>query len=92
MPVGGIGLNLVEWYIQLSTAPMGGLMYQSVTINWHPIEFGEMPEHGTYLVAWDDGTVESYPFDDRDIQDGEIRSGSTKGLYWADPLPHPHEV
>jgi len=65
-------------------------MKQLVGIDWYPIAFGEMPsEEGTYLVAWDDGSVESYPMDDRDINDGEIRSGNAKGLYWAEPIPHP---
>lgn len=65
-------------------------MRQIVGIEWYKIEFGEMPdEEGTYLVAWDDGTVESYPMDERDINDGEVRSGSVKGLYWAKSIPHP---
>jgi len=65
-------------------------MYQTVHIKWHPIDFGTMPEEeGTYLVAWSDGTVESYPMDSRDITDGEIRSGSIVGVYWAEGIPHP---
>lgn len=65
-------------------------MDQTVTIRWRPITFGEMPrEAGTYLVAFSDGTVESYPMDDSDIGDGEIRAGAEKGLYWAHSIPHP---
>lgn len=67
-------------------------MRQSISVEWYPIEFGEMPsEQGTYLVAWDDGTVESYPMDERDINDGEVRAGSVKGLYWAESIPHPDQ-
>lgn len=65
-------------------------MKQIITINWNPIAFGEMPgDEGTYLVAWDDGTVESYPMDRCDIQNGEVRSGSIKGIYWAESIRHP---
>lgn len=65
-------------------------MYQTVHIKWHPITFGTMPEEeGTYLVAWSDGTVESYPMDHRDITDGEIKSGGIVGVYWAEGIPHP---
>jgi hypothetical protein len=65
-------------------------MYQTVHIKWHPITFGTMPEEeGTYLVAWSDGTVESYPMDHRDITDGEIKSGGVVGVYWAEGIPHP---
>ena len=65
-------------------------MNQIVTIAWKRIEFGEMPcQEGTYLVAWDDGTVESYPMDSTDIQDGEVRSGSVRGVYWAESIPYP---
>lgn len=67
-------------------------MKQLISVEWYPIQFGEMPgEEGTYLVAWDDGSVESYPMDHQDIQDGEIRSGNIKGVYWARPIPHPDE-
>ena len=65
-------------------------MEQTVTIKWNPVAFGEMPrEAGTYLVAFSDGTVESYPMDDTDIGDGEIRVGAEKGQYWAYSIPHP---
>lgn len=65
-------------------------MDQTVTIRWKPVAFGEMPrEAGTYLVAFSDGTVESYPMDDVDIGDGEIRAGTEKGVYWAHSIPHP---
>lgn len=65
-------------------------MDQTVTITWTPVAFGQMPrEAGTYLVAFTDGTVESYPMDDKDIGDGEIRAGAEKGLYWAHSIPHP---
>lgn len=65
-------------------------MEQLVKIKWYSISVGETPsEQGTYLVAWDDGTVESYPFDSRDIQDGQVKSGRSRGVYWAEPIPHP---
>ena len=41
------------------------------------------------MVAFSDGTVESYPMDDTDIGDGEIRAGAETGLYWAHSIPHP---
>lgn len=67
-------------------------MKQAITIDWNPIAFGEMPEEeGTYLVAWSDGTVESYPMDSRDINDGEVRSGQAKGVYWAHNIEHPDQ-
>lgn len=65
-------------------------MRQQVTIQWYPIEFGEMPDdEGTFLVAWSDGTVESYPMDSHDIATGEIKSGTAKGIYWAESIQHP---
>ena len=67
-------------------------MNQTVSIKWYNIGLGDMPEEGgTYLVAWDDGTVESYPFDLRDIQSGTVTSGRVRGLYWARSIPHPTE-
>ena len=67
-------------------------MRQTVIIQWYPIAYGEMPsEEGTYLVAWDDGSVESYPMDSKDINDGSIKSGNIHGIYWADNINHPDE-
>lgn len=63
---------------------------QIITIDWYPIAFGEMPDaEGTYLVAFSDGTVESYPMDHRDIKDGEVRCGQCVGEFWAQSPPHP---
>ena len=68
-------------------------MRQIVGFEWYPIVFGEMPsEPGTYLVAFRDGTVESYPMDERDINNGEIRCGNTIGDYWAHSPPHPDNM
>jgi len=65
-------------------------MQQLVSIQWYPVAYGEMPDvEGTYLVAFSDGSVESYPMDSKDIQDGEIHCGSAVGEWWADGLPHP---
>jgi len=65
-------------------------MQQLVSIQWYPVAYGEMPDvEGTYLVAFSDGTVESYPMDHKDIQDGEIHCGSAVGEWWAEGLPHP---
>lgn len=65
-------------------------MKQTISIEWHPIQFGDMPDNeGTYLVAWSDGTVESYPFSPSELQDGEVKSGRTRGVYWAEPISHP---
>ena len=63
---------------------------QEVHIKWHPIEPGEMPsEAGTVLVAFSDGSVESYPISDEDISLGVIRCGHEVGQYWAYSIPHP---
>jgi hypothetical protein len=65
-------------------------MRQAVNIHWNLIEAGGMPsEAGTYLVAFDDETVESYPMDDDDIVSGQIRAGRVRGVYWAESIPHP---
>jgi len=65
-------------------------MLQTVTIEWHPVQRGTMPrEEGSYLVAFDDGAVETYPMSFNDITAGEIRDGYTHGLYWADCIPSP---
>jgi hypothetical protein len=65
-------------------------MQQLVSIQWYPVQFGEMPDaEGTYMVAFSDGSVESYPMDIRDIQDGAIHCGSIEGEWWAASVPHP---
>lgn len=65
-------------------------MQQIVTIQWYQIDIGNMPDdEGTYLVAFSDGTVESFPMDEHDLSDGQIRAGKEIGLYWAYPIPHP---
>ena len=59
-------------------------MLQAVQIEWHPIRKGLMPrQEGTYLIAFDDMTVETYPLTDADILDGEVRAGRSIGLYWG---------
>lgn len=65
-------------------------MLQTVTIDWQPVVQGSMPRHeGTYLVAFDDGAVETYPMSDQDIKRGIITDGSSHGLLWAQGLPSP---
>jgi len=67
-------------------------MLQVVTIEWRVIERGNMPgEEKTVLVAFDDMSVESWPLTADDIMDGEVRAGRSKGLYWAESIPHPDE-
>lgn len=66
-------------------------MRQIAVIDWKAISTGEMPnEEGTYLVAFDDGTVESFPMDTDDLVSGQIRAGAARGEYWANPIPHPN--
>lgn len=65
-------------------------MLQTVTIDWRPVLMGSMPRNeGTYLVAFDDGAVETYPMSDQDIQRGEVRDGRAHGILWADSIPSP---
>ena len=65
-------------------------MLQTVTIAWHPVEVGGMPKNeGDYLVAFDDGAVETYPMSHQDIKRGEEKDGQTHGLYWAEGIPSP---
>jgi hypothetical protein len=66
-------------------------MRQIAVLEWKAITPGEMPEdEGTYLVAFSDGTVESFPMDTDDLLTGQIRAGAAKGEYWANPIPHPN--
>ena len=66
-------------------------MRQIAVLEWKAIMPGEMPEdEGTYLVAFSDGTVESFPMDTDDLLTGQIRAGAAKGEYWANPIPHPN--
>ena len=66
-------------------------MRQIAVIEWKNIEPGAMPKDaGTFLVAFDDGTVESYPMDSQDLKAGQIRAGAACGTYWANPIPHPN--
>lgn len=63
-------------------------MLQQVTIEWS--EFDVMPARaGEYLVAFSDGTVETYPISDADIQRKAVRDGYTRGILWAQPIPAP---
>ena len=66
-------------------------MYQTITIHWKPVDINEMPsDEGTYLVAFDDGTVESYPMSQGDLICGEIRAGGARGIYGAESPPYPN--
>ena len=66
-------------------------MSQIAVLDWKAITTGEMPtEEGTYLVAFSDGTVESFPMDTDDLVSGQIRAGTARGEYWANPIPHPN--
>lgn len=66
-------------------------MRQIAVIEWRPIEIGGMPDdEGTYLVAFTDGTVESFPMDQDDLAHGQIQAGAARGIYWAMPIPHPN--
>lgn len=68
------------------------VMLQTVVIDWKPIEVGSMPrEAGTYLVAFDDGAVETYPLTDADIHAGIVRDGYTIGVLWAYLIPTPYD-
>jgi hypothetical protein len=63
-------------------------IFQQVVIEWHSVEM--MPkEEGTYLVAFSDGTVETYPISERDIQTGVIQDGYARGLFWAENITGP---
>lgn len=61
---------------------------QTVTIHWQ--DMSVMPkEEGTYLVAFDDGTVETYPIGYNDIQTGVIQDGYCRGIFWAETFKGP---
>jgi len=61
---------------------------QAVVIEWHDIAV--MPkDEGTYLVAFDDGTVETYPIGYENIRTGIIQDGYTRGVLWALPIYAP---
>jgi hypothetical protein len=65
-------------------------MRQVVVLDWRPVTYGEMPDvEGTYLVAFSDGTVESWPMSMQEINAGEVRTSLITGMYWAHPIPHP---
>ena len=65
-------------------------MEQIVRLLWTPVGPGEMPhDPGLYLVAFSDGTVESYPIEPGEINAGVIRSGNLVGEYWALNIEHP---
>ena len=65
-------------------------MLQTVTIEWHPVAVGSMPkQEGNYLVAFNDGAVETFPMSDQDIKRGEVKDGQTHGLLWAEGIPSP---
>lgn len=67
-------------------------MEQIVRLLWRPVAPGEMPhDPGLYLVAFSDGTVESYPMESGEINDGVIRSGNLRGEYWALNIRHPDD-
>jgi len=61
---------------------------QEVIIEWRTLDV--MPKsEGTYLVAFSDGTVETYPISERDIKTGVIQDGYTRGIYWAENIEGP---
>ena len=70
----------------------GHYMLQTVTIDWRPVIQGGMPRNeGTYLVAFDDGAVETYPMSHQDIKRGVVTDGQAHGLYWAEGIPSPFD-
>ena len=61
---------------------------QTVVINWH--DMSVMPEtEGTYLVAFDDGAVETYPMSEQDLKTRVIQDGYSRGVLWALPITAP---
>jgi len=61
---------------------------QQITIEWHDLSV--MPEEeGTYLVAFDDGSVETYPMSYDDIRTGIIQDGYARGILWAHKIYGP---
>ena len=55
---------------------------QTVHIEWYT--FDTPPKNaGTYLVAFDDYSVESYPISSDDIRTGRVTDGRVMGVYWA---------
>lgn len=60
--------------------------------NWTPIAKGQMPKiEGDYLVAWSDGSVESYPISKSDIDSAKVVSQDMTGQYWTEHPLHPDE-
>lgn len=61
---------------------------QTVTIEWHDVAV--MPQdEGTYLVAFDDGSVETYPIGYENIRSGVIQDGYCRGIFWAHSFKGP---
>ena len=61
---------------------------QTVHIKW--FTFDTPPkEPGTYLVAFEDYTVESYPISSDDILTGRVTDGRVIGVYWAHSFESP---
>lgn len=64
---------------------------QAVVIEWYSIA-DQMPEtEGTYLVAFTDGTVETYPIEQDQINAGSVKDGNIHGVYWSRCLSYPDE-
>ncbi len=65
-------------------------MNQTVVIEWKTLD--DMPEiEGNYLVAFDDGTVETFPISYREMVTGVIQDGNVRGILWANNIGHPHD-
>ena len=64
---------------------------QMVVIEWYSIADGMPETEGTYLVAFTDGTVETYPIEQDQINAGDIRDGNIHGVWWARCLSYPDE-
>lgn len=61
-------------------------------LSWTPIAKGQMPQtEGDYLVAWSDGSVESYPISKSDIDSAKVASEDMFGQYWTEHPLHPDE-
>lgn len=95
-PTAGLGVERLNEVRRVGVSESANLaspsiiFEQEVFLRWHPVAPGEMPpESGTVLVAFSDGSVESYPISDEDIDLGVIRCGHEVGQYWAYSIPHP---
>ena len=58
-------------------------------VTWRNWADDQPPEAGTYLTYWSDGTLETYPLDENELERAVVMVHNAALTHWADLPPAP---